>query len=220
MSKCRQCNIEVLDEALHCPLCRSALEHTVEVENMYPDIRVRTKKLVLFSRIYMFLAITAEIVLINISLICGWNSIVALISGMIFFYGYIVIRYAILGKSGYIAKAVVLTFLAIAMLVTADFFVGYNGWSINYVMPSGIIFMDAGILILMIINRKNWQSYILPEIFTLLCSIFIVILYIFGAVTSTAAVVVTFNVSLILFLGTVIIGGRRARVELKRRFHI
>lgn len=220
MSKCRQCNIEVLDEAAHCPLCRSALEYTIELENMYPDIRVRTRKLVMFSRIYLFLVIAVEIVLINVSLVFDWGSIVYLISGMVFFYGYMVIRYAILGKSGYIAKTVVLTALALAMLVAADFFVGYNGWSVNYVLPSGILFIDAGILVLMIINRKNWQSYMMLEIFMVICSGAVLLLYVFGAVTSPAVSMVAFNVSLILFLGTVIIGGRRARVELKRRFHI
>lgn len=220
MSRCIQCNIEVLDEAQHCPLCQSALEHTIEVENMYPDIRMRTKKLVMISRIYLFLAIVAEIVLVNVSLFFGWSSIVYLINGMIFFYGYMVIRYAILGKSGYIAKTVVLTALALVMLVAADFVVGYNGWSVNYVLPSGILLIDAGVILMMVINRKNWQSYMMLEIFMVLCGGVMLLLYLFDIVTSPIMSAVAFNVSVILLLGTVIIGGRRARVELKRRFHI
>lgn len=220
MSKCRQCNIEVLDEAQHCPLCQSALEHTTEMENMYPDIRMRTRKLVMFSRIYLFLVIVAEMVLVDISLILNWSSIVYIISGMAFFYGYMVICYAILGRSGYIAKTVVLIVIAIAMLVAVDFFAGYNGWSINYVLPSGILLIDVGILVFIIINRKNWQSYIMLEIFMVLCSGAVVALYVFGVVTNPTVSVVAFNVSIVLFLGTVIIGGRRAKVELKRRFHI
>lgn len=220
MSRCIQCNIEVLDEAQHCPLCQSALEHTIEMENMYPDIRMRTRKLVMFSRIYLFLAIVAEIVLVNISLFADWNSMVYLISGMALFFGYVVIRYAILGKSGYIAKTVVLTILALALLVAADFVAGYKGWSVNYVLPSGILLIDAGILALMVINRKNWQSYMMLEIFMALCSGALLLLYLFGIVTIPLMSSVAFNVSVVLFLGTVIIGGRRARVELKRRFHI
>lgn len=220
MSRCIQCNIEVLDEAQHCPLCQSALEHTIEVENMYPDIRMRTRKLVMISRIYLFLTIVAEIVLVNVSFFFDWSSIVYLINGMVFFYGYMVIRYAILGKSGYIAKTVVLTALALAMLVAADFVVGYNGWSVNYVLPSGILLIDAGVILMMVINRKNWQSYMMLEIFMVLCGGVMLLLYLFDIVTSPIMSVVAFNVSVILFLGTVIIGGRRARVELKRRFHI
>lgn len=187
---------------------------------MYPDIRMRTRKLVMISRFYLFFAIVAEIILVNVSLFFDWSSIVYLINGMIFFYGYMVIRYAILGKSGYIAKTVVLTALALAMLVAADFAVGYNGWSVNYVLPSGILLIDAGVVLMMAVNRKNWQSYMMLELFMVLCGGVMLLLYLFGIVTSPVMSSVAFNVSVILFLGTVIIGGRRARVELKRRFHI
>ena len=53
MSRCRQCNIEILDETERCPLCNSVLEQTVELENMYPDVRMITRKLMLISRIYL-----------------------------------------------------------------------------------------------------------------------------------------------------------------------
>ncbi len=187
---------------------------------MYPDIRMRARKLVLISRIFLFLAIVAEIVLVNVSIYLDWSSIVYLICGMGLFYGYMVIRYAILGRSGYIAKTMVLTSLALALLVAADFVVGYNGWSVNYVLPSGILLIDAGVVFMMVINRKNWQSYMMLELFMVLCGGVMLVLYLFGIVTSPVMSSVAFNVSVILFLGTVIIGGRRARVELKRRFHI
>lgn len=190
------------------------------MENMYPDIKMRTRKLVMFSRIYLFLAIVAEILVVNISLIFHWSSIVYIICAMALFYGYMVIRYAILGTSGYISKTIVLIAMALAMLVAADFFVGYHGWSVNYVLPSGILLMDIGILIFIIVNRKNWQSYIMLEIFVVICGGVMLLLYAFGVVTNPVASIVAFNVSLVLFLGTVIIGGRRARVEMKRRFHI
>ena len=53
MSRCKNCNIEVLDETERCPLCGSVLEQTVEVENMYPDVRIRSRKLVFISKIYL-----------------------------------------------------------------------------------------------------------------------------------------------------------------------
>ena len=67
------------------------------------------------------------------------QSLVYIISGLVLFFGYIVIRYAILGTSGYIAKTVVLTIIAVIMLVAIDFSVGYNGWSVNYAFPAGIL---------------------------------------------------------------------------------
>lgn len=220
MSKCRQCHIEVLDETERCPLCNTVLEPTVEVENMYPDIRVKSRKLVMFSRVYLFVAVAIEIILINICMLSDVQSLVFIISGLVLLFGYIVIKYAILGTSGYIAKTVVLTAIAVIMFVAIDFFAGYNGWSVNYVFPSGILLIDVAIVILMVINRKNWQSYLMLQIFMVLCGVVAVILSAIGIITHPMVSIVALNVSVILLLGTMIIGGRRARVELKRRFHI
>ena len=220
MSKCRQCNIEVLDETQRCPLCGSVLEPTVEVENMYPNIRLKSRKLVFISRLYLFCAIAIEIFLINLCMLSDVQSLVYIISGLVLLFGYIVIRYAILGTSGYIAKTVVLTIIAVIMLVAIDFSVGYNGWSVNYAFPAGILLIDAGTLVLMAINNKNWQSYIMLQIFMVLCSIMAIILNFVHIVTNPIVSIVALNVSVILLLGTIIIGGRRSRVELKRRFHI
>ena len=220
MSKCRQCNIEVLDETQRCPLCGSVLEPTVEVENMYPNIRLKSRKLVFISRLYLFCAIAIEIFLINLCMLSDVQSLVYIISGFVLLFGYIVIRYAILGTSGYIAKTVVLTIIAVIMLVAIDFSVGYNGWSVNYAFPAGILLIDAGTLVLMAVNNKNWQSYIMLQIFMVLCSIMAIILNFVHIVTNPIVSIVALNVSVILLLGTIIIGGRRSRVELKRRFHI
>lgn len=220
MSRCRQCKIEVLDETERCPLCGTVLEPTIEVENMYPDIRIKSRKLVFISRLYLFLAVAIEIVLVDVCAFSEVQSWVYIISGLVLLFGYIVLRYAILGTSGYIAKTIVLTIIAIIMLVAVDFIVGYNGWSVNYVFPSGILLIDVGILVLMVINRKNWQSYLMLQIFMVICSAVAIILSLVQIITDPIVSVAALNLSLILLLGTVIIGGRRARVELKRRFHI
>lgn len=220
MSKCRQCNIEILDETERCPLCHSVLEQTVEVENMYPNVRVMTRKLMLISRIYLFCAIIAEVILVYINTVTESQTWWSLIVGLTFLYVYMLIRYAILGKSGYRSKVVVLTTIAILMAVAADFLAGYQGWSVNYALPSGIMLVDAGILVLMICNRRNWQSYIMWQIFMILCSIIPLVFSLVGIATSPLLGLITFAASVFLFLGTIIIGDRKARTELKRRFHI
>lgn len=220
MSKCRQCNIEILDDTQRCPLCNSVLEATDEMENAYPNIKVKTKRFVMISRLYLFLAVVAELILINICVLTEVQSIVYIISGMVLVYGYIFFRYSIIGTSGYRAKALVSIILAVLMLVAIDILHGYNGWSVNYVFPSGIILVDAFILVVMAINYKNWQSYMLQQIFMILCSIAALVLCKIGIITSPILSIIAMNISLIIFLGTLILGGRRARVELMRRFHI
>ncbi len=220
MSRCKNCNIEVLDETERCPLCGSVLEQTIEVENMYPDVRIRSRKLVFISKIYLFCAILTEVLLVYINAMQDTNIWWSVIAGLALFYGYLVLAFAILGKSGYKGKTVVLTLIAILVVVGIDLVTGYRGWSVNYALPAAIMFMDAGIILCMIINRRNWQSYLMWQIFMLLCSIVPLILRAIGVITVPFLSLLAFAFSLFLFLGTVIIGDRRARVELKRRFHV
>ena len=220
MSRCRQCNIEILDETDRCPLCGSVLEHTVDMENMYPDVKVRARRMMLLSRIYLFVAIVVEAVLVVVNYYGEFETAWSLVTGLILFYGYLVVRFAILGKTGYIEKTIVLTMIAILCLIAIDFVSGYKGWSVRYVFPAAIIAVDAVILILMIFNRRNWQSYIMWQLFMILCSFVTIILYWVGVIYVPYLALAALGTSVFLFLGTLIIGDRRARVELKRRFHI
>ena len=220
MSRCKQCNVEILDETERCPLCHSVLEKTVEVENMYPNVRTMTRRLALLSRIYLFVAILVEALLIYLNVLSDSEMFWSAIPGLAMLYGYLVLRYAILGKSGCKGKIIVLTLIAILMVVAIDFVVGYRGWSVNYALPSAILLVDAGILILMCINRRNWQSYMMWQIFMILCSVVPLVLYAVGIVTAPILALLAFAFSTALFLGTLIIGDRRARTELRRRFHV
>ena len=212
--------MEILDETERCPLCRSVLEKTVEVENMYPNVRTMTRRLALLSRIYLFVAILVEALLIYLNVLSDSEMFWSAIPGLAMLYGYLVLRYAILGKSGYKGKIIVLTLIATLMVVAIDFVVGYRGWSVNYALPSAILLVDAGILILMCINRRNWQSYMMWQIFMILCSVVPLVLYAVGIVTAPILALLAFAFSAALFLGTLIIGDRRARTELRRRFHV
>lgn len=220
MSRCKQCNVEILDETERCPLCHSVLEKTVEVENMYPNVRTMTRRLALLSRIYLFVAILVEALLIYLNVLSDSEMFWSAIPGLAMLYGYLVLRYAILGKSGYKGKIIVLTLIAILMVVAIDFVVGYRGWSVNYALPSAILLVDAGILVLMCINRRNWQSYMMWQIFMILCSVVPLVLYAVGIVTAPILALLAFAFSTALFLGTLIIGDQRARTELRRRFHV
>ena len=220
MSRCKQCNVEILDETERCPLCHSVLEPTIEVENMYPDVRVKQRKMILLSKIYLFVAIVVEAFLIVVNHYGEFETAWSLMTGLALIYGYLVIRFAILGKTGYIFKTIVLTVMAILVLVAIDFLSGYRGWSVRYVFPAAIIAVDAVILVLMIVNRRNWQSYIMWQIFMILCSIIPMILYFAGVIQVPYLALAALGTSVFLFLGTLLIGDRKARVELKRRFHI
>ena len=219
MSKCRNCNIEILDNSPRCPLCHGALETGPAEQAMYPDVRRPAKKLALAARIYLFCALVLESLLVLMCIALGLRPLWCIIPGLGLLYVYLLLRYALLGQSGYQAKTFVLTLMAVLTALAADFATGYRGWSVDYVLPLGIIFIDIAVFVLLFANRRGWQSYIIWELFMLLCSLIPAGLYLKGLERNICFAFLPLSLSVYLFLGCMIIGGRRARLELKRRFH-
>ena len=220
MGKCWNCNVEVLDETEVCPLCRSILEQTDELENMYPNVRHKMQRLKLISRIYLFCAILAEAALFSINLLTDSQIWWSAVTGLALLYVYLLLRYAILGKSGYRGKVIVLAALSICITIGIDFAIGYRGWSVDYVLPAGILLVDVILIGCMIFNRRNWQSYIMWQLLMILCSLLPAVLYLTEFEQNPYLAFSPLAASLTIFLGTLIIGDRRARMELARRFHI
>ncbi len=220
MSRCRNCNVEILDETEFCPLCHSVLEQTEELENMYPDARHKTQKLLFASRLYLFCSIVLEFVLLMIDFNSETQVHWSLLVGLGLLYVYTVLRYAVIGKSGYRAKTIVLVLLAVLGTIAADFVTGYRGWSVDYVASGGILLMDATIIALMIVNRRNWQSYMMWQLSTIALAFIPAALYLAGIENNIYMAFLPLVTSVFLFLGTLMIGGRRASQELYRRFHI
>lgn len=220
MSRCRQCNVSIKDETHVCPLCHYVLEQGGETHNAYPNVRFRTRRLMLAGRIYLFVFLLVGVLTtaVNIHEFEGewWCGIV--IASMA--YLYLILRFAVIDDAGYRAKIVVLTIGGILLVVLIDILTGYDGWSVNYVIPGSILLVDAGIIFLMLYNLRNWQSYLMFQIGMILCSLIPLLLWRIGVITEPLLSLIACGASVFLFLGSLIIGDRRARVELKRRFHV
>lgn len=225
MSRCKQCNVEILDNTEKCPLCHHVLEQgSVEKESGYPDARVVGKQYRLFENIILFVSIVIFGVCLSVNYAhnerTGGDLWWSLVLGMGLIYVNGLLRITILGKSDYLFKLLSAIFLALIVLLEVDWLTGYHGWGANFAFPTAIIALDIGILILMLINRRNWQSYIMVQVVALLLSGVAVILILTEVITFPYLAAVAAAFSLFIFLGTMIIGDRRAREEIKRRFHI
>lgn len=222
MRECKKCQVQILDDTSICPLCSSVLETAGEEErhNGYPDVKAVSQKLTFVVRLYSFLAIVIEVALVIVNYLTFRGIWWSAISGISILYFFITLKYSLQKNNGY--KTVILVQLvgAVLLVIAADNIVGYQGWSVNYVLPSAILLLNATIGILMIVNLANWQSYLLLQILTVLLSCGCVLLWKFGVIKSPILTLTALAVSLCMLLGTLIFGERRAKTELKRRFHV
>lgn len=221
MSKCNNCNVIIMDKTDVCPLCHQVLSGDKSgTYNMYPDVKDTSRKYRMAENLILFLSVVITLVSLTVDYMIdgemGWSLIVLL--GM--FYANATMRLAIAGKSGYRFKMISMVVSAIAVLWGIDYLTGNRGWALSIVFPSAIVLVDIGILILMVVNSRNWQSYMMLQIFTILLSIIPLVLIGAGIIKWKYMALIAMGISLFIFLGTLIIGDKRARNELKRRFHV
>lgn len=222
MRQCKKCNLEILNRTAICPLCKSVLEVSGEIENgtEYPDVAKITKKLNFVVRLYSFLAIVTEVVLVIINYKTYQGVWWSAVSGISILYFYITLKYSIQKNTGYKMVILIQVIGAVLLMIAADNIVGYQGWSVNYAMPGAILLLDTTIVVLMIVNMANWQSYILMQILTVLVSIAGLVMWGLGVITRPLLLFFAAGASGCLILATLMFGDRKAKMELKRRFHV
>lgn len=212
----------MIDPTDCCPLCHNVLDEVTDLDaaSTYPDISEKFKKITLFKRIIMFSGIVAialcGFVDVQLNGRPNWSIIVSLVVLYAIFELFMFLN----PESGY-QKRIFFTIIGGFLVVVAiDLLTGFHGWSLNFVFPGAIFLMNVGLLMLMVINRRNWQSYMIHQIGVILVGIIPIILIRLGIVTYTKLSELAFLSSVLVFVGTFIFGGRVARMELKRRFHI
>lgn len=222
MKECKKCRVEILNDTAVCPLCSSVLEISGEEfeSTGYPDVKAAVRKLSFIVRLYSFLAIVTEAALIIINYRYYHGTWWSAVTGISILYFYLTLKYSLQKNKGYQTVIVVQVIGAVLLMIAADNIVGYRGWSVNYTLPGAVLLLNGTIITLMIVNASNWQSYILMQILTALTSLGCILLWKFGIITKPLLSFGALAVSMCMLLGTLIFGDRKAKAELKRRFHV
>ena len=231
MYKCRNCNVVVLEEVEICPLCHSVLDDVTEEEKEKikgisekgapdPDVRKRNRRLHLVTRLILFFFILAEIMLVVINRFTTPQFLWSGITGVAMLYTYLSMLYWIHHDAGYAAKIGLQICFTVTLLIGLDYFTGRTGWSIQWAIPGVILFGDAIVFLLMMLNRQHWYSYTLLLLLIGLFSAGIIVLYMMGRIENIVLPVICVAVTGIYLLATIIFGDREFTREMKRRFHI
>ena len=97
---------------------------------------------------------------------------------------------------------------------------GYTGWSIRYAIPAMLLLADMVLVAMMIFNSDRWQGYFMCQLAVTVLSVIPVVLAFMGIVDNMNLAIITCAVLWLILAATVIFGGRKVNLELKRRFHI
>lgn len=188
--------------------------------NMYPNAIPSIRKMKKIIRITVFGAVFAETIAILINVITYRGVLWSAISGLALAYACFTLIYSAQRARSHQKKLIAQLVLALVFVWCIDFIFGNLGWSITIGMPSAILGIDLTIFVLMLVNRKKWQTYIMDECWmvaiSLICHIFIWTTHASFWYLSVISVLVT----IFLLVGTIAIGDKKAESELQRRFHV
>lgn len=221
MSRCKVCKVDIIDKTDKCPLCNNVLEWDgIEREPLYPDARIATKKYQFLENVFLFASIALWVVLFAIDYFTDPEFLWSFTVSLVIIYANVILRLTILGKSSYMAKIIWTIIIGMAFLIEADYLTGNHGWGFNFAMPTAVLLWDITLIILMLfVNRRNWQSYIIDQLTALVACGVMLVLMLLNIITFPYYAIGVQVFTALLFVGTIIIGDRKAREELKRRFH-
>ena len=136
-------------------------------------------------------------------------------------YLLVTLRYTLFnGHEGHTMKILMQVIAIMLLTLIIDYILGYQGWAVSYALPTIILVADVLILILMLVNLKIWQSYILLQIGMSVLSVALGLYMLLSRHEHAMLAGIAIGVSLVMLFGTICIGDARARNEIKRRFHV
>ena len=226
MNKCKRCGVRVLDDTLICPLCHTVLTEEKEDEQEYagdyPNVKQKTRKFHRAGRILLFLSLVLEaaLILVNYLTFSSFPKCWSAITGGIIAYLILTLWDLLSRRQGHIQKIYMHIFVVMGLLLLIDVSLGWKGWSLEFGLPCMIYGLVAAIVICMAINSSSWQNYVLMQLAAVCLSMIDVVLHFTGFFHHIVLVWTALGLSVLLWSGTMIIGYRKAKNELKRKFHI
>ena len=217
MNRCEKCNVEldIIDNC--CPLCGSEVK--TNKDSTYPRINYHISSH-LIRKIIFFICclISVSIVLINYYFTpdIKWSLFVILQ----LFLTFIIFFHILNGKNKIISLLLVLNFLICGISFFWDMYIGFKGWSINYVFPSLCGSFGIFILILRFVNYfAFYENSLYIYLNLLLCFIPIILLY-FGKISSPPLSIISAVVGLLNILILIIFDGSKFKKDLEKKLHI
>lgn len=221
MNRCKRCGVQIVDDTEICPLCGNVVTREGDEQfDAYPDIRYKIKLLKRLTVIFIYFLIVLEAGLCLIDYYSDYRIGWSVVTGICIVYTIFTVLYSFNQKNSHIRKIFMQAAAALVFMLAADGVTGFTGWSVLYGLPCAVLILDMVLVICMLINFSDWQSYLLVQIFTLLVSLVLLILYLTGVTKSPVLPWTSFGVSALIFSFCFSIGYRKAKNELKRRFYI
>jgi len=223
MQKCTSCGFNLSGDRQVCPLCGKKLEHHCEEEcyDVFPKVPVKVTYHLIF-KISTFAAIFGIVVvnIINKMFIPHFKIYLPLTLGII--GAWLIINVGFKKRKNIPKNILYEAVISIVLCLLWDYFSGWRGWSVGYVLPSTSAALVIFYFVMGIADRSRLTTYtgyfMISEIGIIVCFILNLLGVFYGVAEYFAVMAVA--VGLLLFLAQVVFRGKGFFSELHRWLHL
>lgn len=220
MLYCKNCKTHLAGNYKRCPLCQGDLTGEANpAENVFPVIHPsKAENHALITRLaFATVVITAVCIAVNLIVPAGGWWFLFVIGGFCSFWLSLIL---VLKKRKNIPKTILWQVILLSLMAFAwDYFTGFQGWSLNYVLP--ILCTNAMIAMSVIakIRKLDIQNYILYLIIDCAFGIMSFVLLVTGRIQLIIPTAICFASTIIFLAALLFFEGKALYAEIQRRFH-
>lgn len=218
MTYCKRCGVKLRDNSPVCVLCGSATEELDDrSQREYPAIKF-SNRMRYMVRIIAILSVLAVCICLIIDRSTDSDTIWTLMVLAATIYGWT----AFLTRKNYknIGLMIFIQLISISVLAYAiDFSTGNHGWMLSYVLPFMIIAAQGILTAIIIVRPMYFRAFVLYQLQIGVMGILSILLVLFHLTQVTWPYVTAFIYSALILCCTLLLGDRRTKQELIKRFH-
>lgn len=186
---------------------------------IYPQ-KINSKKVDKFTKIFRYIVIVLSAVLLIINYLTTPHIYWSHLCIVGFIYIYFTVRYSITKTRNIAGYVVVQTILTAALMYFIDYRIGYTGWSVRISIPILIIISNFAMLILTIVNYKDYEKYAFSQLMIVMLSVAVIYYIHRGYAKANPLVKTSIVISVYNFLVSLILCHRDFKEEIIRKFNI
>lgn len=221
MRYCEKCKVTVRTRQERCPLCQGELSGAFDsMERMFPELQQKGNPYALFLKCMGFFCIVAVVVCMTINWLVTpgywWSVFVAAGAAMSFASVSIGIR----KRRNLLKNALWQMLFLEAALVIWDVAAGWQGWSLTYFLPLGILSVLLFMNVITVVQKLDSPEYMIYLLMAGILGLLPLVFLLLDMVTVELPSIICIGASVLLLSGLFIFQFRAVREEVRKKFHI
>lgn len=219
MKQCKKCGVSIRGNESICPLCQSELSGTDEDE-VYPFVPTIYRQYELFFKLLIFSSVAAGVICVAVNLILpgsGYWSVFAVL-GIICFW--ISLLYALHRKDNVPGNITAQVFLLSVLSIGWDLLTGWQGWSLNFVIPISCSVAMLSLAIIVTVTKVPAEDYIVNLVVDIVFGIVPLIFYLTGLVDNVIPSIVCISLSILSLSALILFEGKSVVQEIVKNFRL